>query len=351
MSARRSELEPVEPASEAGAVLQRAIRLAEVDVDDAVELPVASLEQIAAELGIPLAALAEAMAEFRAGALDDATGVGETAAGVGPKVLTVLVGPGQVAVRQRTGLTETETTERLQDWLKRRHRLRTRRDHRGAVVGVRRRGMLSSAARSVSTATGRAGLSGIKEVRGAAVGVDGGATAFVVVADVREQRARSLAMGSAVAATGTAVAVTAAVVTAPVSAVGVPVAVGVGWLASRVAHGRSVRRVTEEVEITADEVAAGVRPPTISDQLSAGWDRVYKRAVEKAEGSGGVPPAVGATGSAASESTLGPAPVFGPNDPPPVRPPDPAPTPTPAPAADPRAEGSGRRSRFGRRRR
>ena len=74
-------------------------------------------------------------------------------------------------------------------------------------------------------------------------------------------------VGSAVALGGAAVVSGAAVITAPVTLVGVPVAVGAGWATSRLTHRYRVRRVAEEVEITADEVAAGSEPPTLVREL------------------------------------------------------------------------------------
>ena len=250
-------------AGDSEAVLHRAIELAESGMLVADQFPQASLEEVAAELQIPLTAVADALAEYRAGALPL---LGED----GPRrrsVLDRMVGPAVVTVRHHTGLAEEATMARLGDWFKRRHRLRTRINARGAVVGVRRRGMVTLAARQVRSATGRAGLSGLREVRGAAVAVDDGHTAFCVVADVSDHRTRSVVAGSAVAIGGTAVVSTVALVTAPVTFIGVPVFVGAGWVTSRLSHRHRVRRVTEEVEMTADEIAAGADPRNLAQEL------------------------------------------------------------------------------------
>ena len=240
-------------AADAEIVLRRAIELGEPAVE-VEQFPVAGLEQVAAELHVPVSAVAAALAEYRAGGLvgdspDRARGVVER-----------LVGPAQVTVRSRTGLSEEEAAARLGEWLKR-HRLRIRTNAEGTVVAIRRRGLLPTAMRQIRGAAGAAGLSGLREVRGAAVSAGEGQTMLCIVADVGEQRTQSVVAGSAVALGGSAVvATTAAVVAAPVTLVGVPVFVGAGWVITRVTHGRQVRRVREEMEMTTDNVAAGARP-------------------------------------------------------------------------------------------
>ncbi|MCP5033804.1 MAG: hypothetical protein GY939_18550 [Actinomycetia bacterium] len=245
-------------------VLHRAIELSDSGVLVTNEsFPMTSVEQVAAELQIPLTALAEALAEYRAGALSvDADGAKRT-------LLDRLVGPAQVKVGHRTGMPEEVTTARLREWLKRRHRLRIRVNPQGVVIGVRRRGAVPLAVRRVRSATGRAGLSGVREVRGAVVAVEEGHTAFCVVADVSDVRARSVIVGSAMALGGVAVVSTAAVVTAPVTLVGVPVVVGAGWATSRLSHRHRLKRVTEEVEMTADEIAAGAEPPNLVSEIGS----------------------------------------------------------------------------------
>lgn len=259
------ELATVEQAH-AEAILRRAVQLSDQAYVVAERLPVSSLEEVAAELQMPASAVAEALAEYRAGGLDPSED--------GPKrtVTDRLVGPSQVTVRSRTGLDEREVQERLRLWLKRRHRLRTRVDAEGTVVAIRRRGIVTTAVRQVRGATGSAGLSGMREVRGAAVSVDDQQTMICVVADVGEQRTQSVLTGSAVAIGGSAVVGTVAAVTAPVTLVGVPVAVGTGWIISRLTHRRQLRRIREEVEITTDNVAAGATPTSrvqeVAERLS-----------------------------------------------------------------------------------
>lgn len=251
-------------ADSSAAVLHRALELADSAVlvaDD--QFPVDSVHQVAAELQIPASALAEALAEYRAGVLPADADGGKRS------LVDRLIGPTKVTVRHRTGLTEEATAARLGEWFRRRHRLRIRVNPEGVVIGVRRRGVVPVAIRRVRSATGRAGLSGVREVRGAVVGVDESHTAFCVVADVSDERTRSVLAGSTVALGGTFVVATVATFTAPVVLVGVPVFVGAGWFTSRFKHRYRLNRVAEEVEMTADEVAAGAVPPRLVDELGA----------------------------------------------------------------------------------
>ncbi len=248
-------------ADDVALVLRRAVQLAD---DESVvvseQFPVTSLEEAAAELQLPVTALADALAEYRAGAIERSPTDPRGGEPSKPGLLDRLVGPRRVAVTNRTVLSEADAVEQLSQSLRRHHRLRIRVNPDGAVVAVRRRGVVPVVARSVRAATGRAGLAGVKEVRAAAVGAEAGATSVCVVADVSDQRAQSVVAGSAVAAGGTFVVGTVALVTAPVTLVGVPVALGVGWVTARVSHRYRVRHVAEEVEITADQVAAGSAP-------------------------------------------------------------------------------------------
>lgn len=258
-----AELATIE-ASAVAAVLRRAIELADERTAVIEHLPQSAVEEVAAELEIPVSAVADALAEHRAGGHPLSP-----ADGTGPSLLDRLVGPDRVAVGHRTGMAEADTVERLSYWLRRKHRLRIRLTGDGVVVGVRRRGVVPGALRRVRSVTGRAGLSGLREVRGAVVSVDQGSTSFCVVADLGEQRTRSVVVGSVVALGGAAVVSTAAVVTAPVTLVGVPVAVGAGWVGARLSHRSRLKRVAEEVEITVGMVAAGADPPTLGREITA----------------------------------------------------------------------------------
>ncbi len=256
-------------AADSEMVLRRAIQLSDDNVVVAEQFPINSLEQVAAELHVPVTAVADALAEYRAGAIDRPT-ITRSGEAADPKrgVLDRMVGPRSVKVRHRTGLSDEAAVAHLSDWLKRRHRLRTRVNGEGTVVGVRRRGVVPVVARSVRSATGTAGLAGVKEVRAAAVTAEEGKTSLCLVVDLSDQRAQSVVAGSAVAAGGTLVVTAVSVLAGPVTLVGVPMAFGVGWVTSRVTHRYRVRRITEEVEMTADQVAAGANPPTLTTEVA-----------------------------------------------------------------------------------
>ncbi|MGI9614776.1 MAG: hypothetical protein ACR2QO_17830 [Acidimicrobiales bacterium] len=259
-------------------VLRRAVQLSDDDVVVTERFPVTSLEEAAAELQIPVAAVADALAEYRAGAIERAADLGTDDAH-SPKrgLLDRLIGPGRVAVSNRTTLSEGDTVDRLSRALRRQHRLRIRMNPEGAVVAVRRRGVVPVVTRSVRTATGRAGLAGVREVRAAAVEAADGSTSLCLVADVTDQRIQSVVAGSAVAAGGTFVVGTVALITAPVTLVGVPVALGVGWVTARFSHRYRVKHVAEEVEITADEVATGTPTPNRTIEVVEAVGRLTNR--------------------------------------------------------------------------
>jgi hypothetical protein len=175
-------------------------------------------------------------------------------------LLDRIVGPRSVAVRHRTGLPDDVASEHLAEWLQRRHRLRIRIAPDGTVIGVRRRGVVPAMMRGARSASGIAGLAGVKEVRGAAVSAEPGHTAICLVADLGDQRAQSVAVGSGIALGGAFLVSGVALITAPVTLAGLPVAVGAGWVVTRLTHRYRVGRILEEVEITADQVAAGALP-------------------------------------------------------------------------------------------
>ena len=164
-------------------VLHRAIALASEPVLVAERFPQSTVEEVAAELQVPVSAVADALAEYRAGGL--AAAVGSEGSGARRTVVDRLIGPRQVKVRHRTGLPEEATVARLGEWLRRYHRLRIRKTDGGIVVGVRQRGVLPGALRGVRSATGRAGLSGLREVRGGGGGRRGGVD--VVLRDRRRE--------------------------------------------------------------------------------------------------------------------------------------------------------------------
>ena len=254
-------------ASDTEVVLKRAIELADDQVALAGHLPVQSVQEVAAELHLPVASVADALAEHRAGVLREIVdGSSRRQRGIG--VADRLVGPSSVTVRHRSGKTDSEVTESLVEWLSRHHGLRTRVTSDGAVVAIPARGPFSALARQVRAVSGRGGLDKVGEIRAAAVTGESGRTSICMTVDIRRQRTYSVVAGSAVAVGGATVASTVAVTVAPVILVGVPISVGTGWIVSRVGHRSRLKRVTEEMEIAADNVASGAKPPTIFSRVT-----------------------------------------------------------------------------------
>jgi len=235
-------------------VLRRAIELSDEDGggDGHSQEPVTMeiVEQVAAELGVKPGAVAKAMAEFRAGVPE-----------VKPKasVADRVFGPSKVSATNRTELDGDAATDLLRVALGKRHGLRSRVTPDGHVVAVRRRGMIPAVVRGVKEVSGRGGLGGVKEVRGVAVTSETGETSLCLVADVSDRRASAVVVGSVVAVGGAAVS-GVLVIVVPAAAVGLPVALGAGWVTSRAIHWLTLKRVTEEVEIAAGEIAQGNAP-------------------------------------------------------------------------------------------
>ncbi len=265
-------------------VLRRAIQLADESEFVADQMPVDALQQAAAELHVPVAAVADALAEYRAGAIGGVRSDRSSTPTITDRVAKAttrkrtaidrLIGPPTVKIRHRTGLTDAEVSQRLADWLGRHHKLRVVVNQDGTVVGMRRRGMVPAVARSARQAVGREGLSGVREVRGAVVAGQPGQTSICVVADVTSQRTQSVLAGSAVTMGGAAVVSAAALITAaPITLIGFPVVMGAGWVTSRVTHRIRVRRIEEEMELTTEQVAVGAKPNTlvqgITDRLGS----------------------------------------------------------------------------------
>lgn len=263
-------------------VLRRAVELAgnlPTAAEPDTRVPVDVLHQVAEELAIPHAAVAQALAEERA-----AEGRRRGRGGAQRTVTDRIFGPGEVQAVAGTSLPPERAMVHLDQWLERRHHLRVRHPTVDTVVAVRRQGLMPSVVHNVRAATGTAGLATAREVRAAVAGAEPGApeSSVVLVADIRNRRARSMAAGSAVAAGTSAVVAVAAILTAPVTLVGVPVALGSGWAVARITHHRGVKKVRIEVEITAEQVASGNLPPTRIEQAV---DKLGNRLTRPAAGS------------------------------------------------------------------
>ncbi len=244
------------PESDFQVVVRRALDLANVPttaggpVEPAslTNLPPETVREIAGELGIAESALAQALAEHFSGSNREVS--------LADRVL----GPSRVSASHRCGFDEKATQEHIQVWLQRGHGLRTRTSPDGVVVGHRRRGAVGRLSNSVRKARGEQGLSTSREVRAAAVGVGEENTGLSVVADVTDQRAKSLVAGAVTTAGAASVSGLLLLVTS-FAAVGLPVALAGGYAVARLTHRATVRRVATEVEITVDAIAVGEDPP------------------------------------------------------------------------------------------
>lgn len=257
-------------------VLRRAIELASTDADaggmPSSQVPVTVLHQVAEELSVPPSALSDALAEYRA-----AVGGVLPASLSGSRTLADrLFGPGMVTTVHRSQLPAEITADHLRRWLVRRHRLRAHQPTPDVIVAVRRRGMVPELGRRLRAANGTAGLAGTREVRAAVVRSDAGSS-LCLVADVRDKRTQSVLAGAAVAVSTGAVVTAVGVVVAPGVLAGLPVAAGSGWLVSRISHHRRVKRVREEVELTAGQAASGALPPTIVSEMADRLDEHVAR--------------------------------------------------------------------------
>lgn len=231
---------------------QRNDQLADTTMD------VETLTVIAAEVGVPAASVAEAIAESRVG--------------VDPQVGLIdrVVGPKTVWSTRAIHVNEEAARQRIVDWFRSNHGLRPRVRDDGVVVAVRRDDVAGKIGDSLRKVQGIGGLSGVNTVQAVAIGtqVDGVEQGSVCLAvDVGNKRVEAVAGGSAVAAAGTVVVGAAAVVAGPLVLVVLPLCLGAGAVTSRLLHRETLKRIHYSVEETIDGVTRGDRPPHPLDPL------------------------------------------------------------------------------------
>ncbi len=237
------------------AILRRASELGATSSVDITELDSATLAEIAAEVGIPASAVAAAVAERRVGIDADTS------------LLDRLVGPDQIWAGRQSAESSDAANERVIEWLERGHGLRPRTTDDGVVIATRRSGLAGSVVRGVRSAQGKGGLGKVREVRGTAVSLEEGG-AVALMADISDRRTGAVAGGGVVAAVGTLTVGTVALVTTPVVLVALPFVAGAGLVTSRLVFRPTVRRVTNELDYTADQIARGVEAPTLLGELT-----------------------------------------------------------------------------------
>ncbi|MFT7600975.1 MAG: hypothetical protein ACI8TP_003924 [Acidimicrobiales bacterium] len=230
-------------------VLRRAVELTTVEPSTGlVELTPSAVAAIAAEVGVPAATVAAAIAEHQAGA------------DVKRNLVDRLVGPGVVWARRSSGASEAATRERAEQWLSVGHGLSTRVRPDGVVVANKKRGVVGAIAAGARRARGTGGLSRVRQVQVAAVDVDDTPGAVCLVADITNKRSEAVAGGAALATGGALFVGLVAIFTGPLTFIALPAVAGAGAAVSRVAHRSTVRRVTDDVEVTIDGIATGESP-------------------------------------------------------------------------------------------
>jgi hypothetical protein len=247
-------------------VVVRSMEIADVSATEAAALTDDQVKKVAAELGVPAAAVAAALAEAQAGANRS------------PGALERFIGPDSVAVHHQTGIEHGEARELVVRWLDDGYGMRVRNGLGGAVVATKRKDLAGPLARAARSWQGLGVLGNSREVRVSLVQFEGGRTAMCLVADVSDRRTSSIVTGSAVTGAGVAAgagfAGLAVVSVLPVMLAVTPIAAGIGALVARRRHRKAIEEVREELEVAADGVALGQRPPTLRNSLASKIDRV-----------------------------------------------------------------------------
>ncbi len=267
---------------DASTVLRRAIEVDHHSFEGDLDQPLdhQTLVEIAAEVGISPGAVAVAVAEARAGALERRS------------LLDRIVGPRLVSANRTTTVENGETRERLVEWLTVTHGLKPRVRPDGVVVAAKRHDLAGKVSTGIRRVQGLGGLSTANSITAAAIGpesdgrsnagADGnGGTdagtgtgtgtdsdadpielgAVCVVADLGSKRNDAIVGGSVVAVGVSAALSVVAVVTGPVALMGIPVAAGVGTLVARKSHRTTVVKIMTSVDHAVDGVAQGEEPP------------------------------------------------------------------------------------------
>ncbi len=230
--------------------------LVEHDRSD-IELGIDHLRDIAAEVGIPASALAQALAEQLAGA--------PTARG---SVLDRLVGPTGLAESRVASGTGAEAHLHARRWLEVGHGLRVRVRDDGVIMASKRTDVVGKVVTGLRRARGREGLGRARSVLAATVEIDDTPVVCVVV-DAANKRSEALVVGSTLTGMGMSAVGAAALFTTPVVLVALPVVAGGGLLFCRNRYRSAVVRLAEDLEDTVRAIADGDRPPTLARSVLA----------------------------------------------------------------------------------
>lgn len=229
-------------------VLRRAFELARVEPERELVFSRSTLAEIAAEVDLPVQAVAAALAEQLADGTDD------------DSLLDKLVGPDRVSVHRASSASEAEMRDRAVRLLEVGHGMRPRVQFDGVVVASKRKDVVGKLARTVRDVQGLGQLGKLRRIEVAAVDVGEEPGALVLSADIGDRRNGAIAGGAAVGAVGTVLVAGAAVALGPLAVLGAPVAIGAGLVTSRVVHGSTQRETEESLEEAADALVSGTEP-------------------------------------------------------------------------------------------
>ena len=251
-------------------VLRRALELADLPTRSPTPyLERETLAEIAHELDIPDTALAAALAER-------AVGVGEGSDGL----LDRVIGPDTVWARRTAAGNPEAKAEEARQWLETAHGMKSRLTAEGTVVATKRTDLAAKVKNQLRQLQGQGGLSDTRRVSASVVGFDDGEGAICVVADVGDKRNESLLGGAAVAGVAGTAVVLGGVLGSPFIFVALPVAAGLGAITSRLSHQKTLRKISESVEETADGLARGEDPPSVYDPIKKRYQKPWKQKID-----------------------------------------------------------------------
>lgn len=229
-------------------ILRRAFELAHVEPTHDLVFSRSTLAEIAAEVDLPVQAVAAALAEQLADGTDD------------DSFLDRLIGPDRVSVHRSSTASEEEMRDRAIRLLEVEHGMRPRVQADGVVVASKRKDMFGKLARTMRGVQGLGQLGKLRRLEMAAVDVGDEPGALVLSADIGDRRNGAIAGGAAVGVLGGVMVAGAAAVVGPFAVVAAPVAIGAGLVTSRVMHGSARRETEEHLQEAADALISGDEP-------------------------------------------------------------------------------------------
>lgn len=229
-------------------VLRRAFEIAHRPTQRELVFTRSTLAEIAAEVDLPMPAVAAALAEQLADAVDDGS------------FLDRLIGSDRVSVHRRATVSEDDMRQRAVRLLETGHGMRPRVQHDGVVVATKRTDILGKLASTVRDAQGLGRLGKLRRVEVAAVDIGDEPGAVVISADIGDRRTVAVVGGAAVGTLGGVAIVGGVIALGPLAVAAAPVAAAVGLVTSRVALAAATREVREDLEEAADALIRGDEP-------------------------------------------------------------------------------------------